>query len=469
MSKLNVLTACSGIGAPEHAWRDLPFNFIGCSEIEPFPSAVLKHHYPNLTNYGDMTKYRDWKIDEPITALFAGTPCQSFSVAGLRQGMDSPNGNLALVFLGMVERFAPRWVVWENVPGVLSSNGGRDFGAFLGALGQLGFGYAYRTLDAQYFGVPQRRRRVFVVGYLGDWRRAAAVLFEPKSLHGDITKSRKTRQKVAPSVTTGPPYSRTGNERVEVDALVVNRIVSFGEYVEDNRISTLKAHDTKDNSDLIMQANERAEADKVALARKLGFGHYVESDETGTFLAHEAKDLNDIVMQPVYRESDRGQYKASDTTGTLLAQEGKRAVDLVYENHSSDSRIKEVDVSPTMRARWGTGGGNAPLVQSANQTQWPAEIGNTLGADWGDKGGANNQHINAGAPYFIPSQDRVRRITCGEAEKLQGFEPGYTDIEYRGKPAPDSQRYKALGNSMAVPVVKWIGQRIQMVEAVSDE
>ncbi len=369
-NKLNVLTACSGIGAPEHAWRDLPFNFIGCSEIEPFPSAVLQHHYPTVKNYGDMTKYRDWKIDEPVTALFAGTPCQSFSVAGLRQGLDSPNGNLALVFLGMVERFAPRWVIYENVPGLLSSNGGRDFGAFLGALGELGFGYCYRTLDSQFFNVPQRRKRVFVVGYLGDWRRAAAVLFERESLSGGITKSRKTRQKVAPSVTTGPPYSRTGNERVEVDALVVNR------------------------------------------------------------KANEAKDVSDIVMQSLYREKGHGDYTASDTTGTLLAQEGKRAVDLVT---------------------------------------WPAEIGNTLGADYGDKRGANNQHINAGAPYFIPSQDRVRRITCGEAEKLQGFEPGYTDIEYRGKPAPDSQRYKALGNSMTVDVVKWIGQRIQMVEAVSNE
>ena len=369
-NKLNVLTACSGIGAPEHAWRDLPFNFIGCSEIEPFPSAVLQHHYPTVKNYGDMTKYRDWKIDEPVTALFAGTPCQSFSVAGLRQGLDSPNGNLALVFLGMVERFAPRWVIYENVPGLLSSNGGRDFGAFLGALGELGFGYCYRTLDSQFFNVPQRRKRVFVVGYLGDWRRAAAVLFERESLSGGITKSRKTRQKVAPSVTTGPPYSRTENERVEVDALVVNR------------------------------------------------------------KANEAKDVSDIVMQSLYREKGHGDYTASDTSGTLLAQEGKRAVDLVT---------------------------------------WPAEIGNTLGADYGDKRGANNQHINAGAPYFIPSQDRVRRITCGEAEKLQGFEPGYTDIEYRGKPAPDSQRYKALGNSMTVDVVKWIGQRIQMVEAVSNE
>ena len=291
---MNVLTACSGIGAPEHAWRDLAFNFIGCSEIEPFPCAVLEHHYPNVTNFGDMNNYRNWKINEPITALFSGTPCQPFSVAGLRQGMDSPNGNLALVYLGMVERFAPRWVIWENVPGVLSSNGGRDFGAFLGALGQLGYGYAYRVLDSQYYGVPQRRRRVFVTGYFGDWRRAAAVLFEPTSLSGDITKSRKKGKRIAPAVTTGAPYSRTGNERVEADALIVNR------YVEDTNC--------------------------------------------------------------------------------------------------------------------------------------------------------------------IPHRDQVRRILPIEAERLQGFTDGYTDITYRSKPAPDNQRYKALGNSMAVPVVRWIGKRLLEVE-----
>tara|TARA_B100000941_G_C28494904_1_gene550263 strand:- start:191 stop:1456 length:1266 start_codon:yes stop_codon:yes gene_type:complete len=417
---MNVLTACSGIGAPEHAWRDLPFNFIGCSEIEAFPSAVLKHHYPNVTNYGDMNNYRDWKIDEPITALFAGTPCQSFSVAGLRQGMDSPNGNLALVYLGMVERFAPRWVIWENVPGVLSSNGGRDFGSFLGALGQLRYSYAYRVLDAQYFGVPQRRRRVFVVGHISDWRCAAAVLFEPTSLSGDITKSQKKGKTVAPAVTTGAPYARTGNERVEADALVVNRMLSFGDYVE--------------------------------------------SDYTSTLQALEAKDVSDIVMQPLYRETDHGNYTDSDTAGTLLAQQSKQAVDLVYENHAQDSRVKQVDVCPTAAAKWGTGGGNVPLVQSANQTQWPAKVGNTLGADWEDKMGLNDQHINAGAPYFIPQRNQVRRILPIEAERLQGFTDGYTDITYRGKPAPDSQRYKALGNSMAVPVVRWIGNRIAEVE-----
>ena len=417
---MNVLTACSGIGAPEHAWRDLPFNFIGCSEIEAFPSAVLKHHYPNVTNYGDMNNYRDWKIDEPITALFAGTPCQSFSVAGLRQGMDSPNGNLALGYLGMVERFAPRWVIWENVPGVLSSNGGRDFGSFLGALGQLGYSYAYRVLDSQYFGVPQRRRRVFVVGHISDWRCAAAVLFEPTSLSGDITKSRKKGKRIAPAVTTGAPYSRTGNERVEADALVVNRM--------------------------------------------LGFGDYVESDYTSTLQAHEAKDVSDIVMQPLYRETEHGNYIDSDTAGTLLAQQSKRAVDLVqsvYENQKADVSLSN-KTNPLTAGGGKPGQGYTAILE--NKTQWPAKVGNTLGADWEDKMGLNDQHINAGAPYFIPQRDQVRRILPIEAERLQGFTDGYTDITYRGKPAPDSQRYKALGNSMAVPVVRWIGKRIAEVE-----
>ncbi len=124
-----------------------------------------------------MTKFKEW-LDVGIDLLVGGTPCQAFSVAGLRQGLADPRGNLALVYLGVVDKYRPRWVVWENVPGVLSSSGGRDFGAFLGALGELGYGFAYRVLDAQHFGVPQRRRRVFVVGHLGDWRNAAAVLFE---------------------------------------------------------------------------------------------------------------------------------------------------------------------------------------------------------------------------------------------------------------------------------------------------
>ena len=338
---MNVLTACSGIGAPEHAWRDLAFNFIGCSEIEPFPSAVLKHHYPTVKNYGDMTKYRDWNLNAAdVDILFAGTPCQSFSVAGLRQGLDSPNGNLALVYLGMVEQFNPNWVVWENVPGVLSSSGGRDFGSFLGALGELGFGYAYRTLDSAGFGIPQRRRRVFLVGHISDWRRAAAVLFERESLSGDIAQGKRKKQ-------------------------------------------------------------------------------------------------------------------------TNTAEIGSSSEAAVYENHATDSRIKEVDVCPTITRRWGTGGNNVPLVQSVHfNQQCETRLSNTaftLGSRW-------SGHPGQGHNSVILENQTVRRLIPSEAEQLMGFEKGYSDIEFKGKPAPDSQRYKALGNSMAVPVVRWLGKRLLEVE-----
>ena len=195
---MRYLSVCSGIEAASAAWMPLGWRPVAFSEIEPFPTSVLAHHHPGVPNWGDMTKYKEWP-DEPIDLLCGGTPCQSFSVAGLRKGLADPRGNLMLTFGAIAARYRPRWLVWENVPGVLSSNGGRDFGTFLGMLGQLGYGFAYRVLDAQYFGVAQRRRRVFVVGCLGDWRSAAAVLFERHSLQGHPAPSREARQ-VAPTI-----------------------------------------------------------------------------------------------------------------------------------------------------------------------------------------------------------------------------------------------------------------------------
>ena len=195
---MRYLSVCSGIEAATVAWHGLGWTPVGFSEIEAFPSQVLKHHYPDVQNFGDLTKHATWPLElESTELLVGGTPCQSFSVAGLRKGLSDPRGNLALVYLGLLDRLRPRWCVWENVPGVLSSAAGRDFGAFLGALGQLGYGWAYRVLDAQYFGVAQRRRRVFVVGYLGDWRRAAAVLFEPESVRRDPAPRREAGQGAA--------------------------------------------------------------------------------------------------------------------------------------------------------------------------------------------------------------------------------------------------------------------------------
>ena len=197
-------TFCSGIGAPEAAWKPLGWQCLSSSEIDPQASAVLAHHHPEAPNVGDMTTCLERVSDERTDLVVAGTPCQSFSVAGLRKGMDDPRGNMALVYLGLVDKLRPEWVVWENVPGVLSSSGGRDFGAFLGALGQLGYGWAYRVLDAQFVrvesharAVPQRRRRVFVVGHSGGWRGAAAVLLERESLYGHPAPSRAAWEETA--------------------------------------------------------------------------------------------------------------------------------------------------------------------------------------------------------------------------------------------------------------------------------
>jgi len=214
-------SVCSGVEAASVAWEPLGWKAQFFSEIEKFPSAVLNHHYPDVPNYGDMTKFKEWNADT-IDLLVGGTPCQSFSIAGLRKGLSDPRGNLMLTYLAMAEQLKPKWLVWENVPGVLSSNKGRDFGTFLTAMGQIGFGFAYRVLDAQYFGVAQRRRRVFVVGHLGNWQRAAEVLFEPESVSGHPAPCREEGQSIAPTVTSGPPFSRTGNERVECEAIIPN-------------------------------------------------------------------------------------------------------------------------------------------------------------------------------------------------------------------------------------------------------
>ena len=203
---MRYLSLFSGIEAATQAWAPLGWEAAAFAEIEPFPAAVLAHHYPNVPNLGDVTKFMEWPDIGSVDVVCGGSPCQSFSVAGLRQGMADPRGNLMLTYLAIVARYRPKWVVYENVPGLLSSNDGRDFGTLLRALAELGYGFAYRVLDAQHvrtrrfpFAVPQRRRRVWVVGYLGDWRRAAAVLFDRESMSGHPAPRREAGQ-VSPTI-----------------------------------------------------------------------------------------------------------------------------------------------------------------------------------------------------------------------------------------------------------------------------
>ncbi len=248
---IRFLSVCSGIEAASVAWHSLGWQCAGLSEIEAFPRAVLEHrqgaqavdwdhrHTPqsnSLPLFGDFTQIESYHVG-PIDLLVGGTPCQSFSIAGLRGGLDDDRGNLALEFLRLADRTRPRWLVWENVPGVLSSNGGRDFGAILGGMVELGYGFAYRVLDAQFFGVPQRRRRVFVVGHLGSWQRAAAVLFERHSLSGHPAPRREKGQAVAGAIARcsfsggagGRPEGADGNHFVSWPADVAPTLnAAFG-------------------------------------------------------------------------------------------------------------------------------------------------------------------------------------------------------------------------------------------------
>ena len=207
--KVRYLSVCSGIEAASVAWEPLGWEPAAFAEVEKFPSAVLAHHWPQVPNLGDMTRHESWNLGA-IDLLVGGTPCQSFSVAGLRKGLHDPRGGLMLTFLEIAQRQRPRWIVWENVPGVLSSDGGRDFGSFLGALGALGYGWAYRVLDAQWFGVAQRRRRVFVVGCAGDGAAAATVLFESESVCRNPAPSREKGQGVAADAAGGAGGGRRG-------------------------------------------------------------------------------------------------------------------------------------------------------------------------------------------------------------------------------------------------------------------
>jgi DNA (cytosine-5)-methyltransferase 1 len=496
---LNYLSVCSGIEAATVAWHHMGWKPIGFSEIEKFPSQVLQHHYPNVPNLGDMTKYKEWNLNAPIDVLVGGTPCQSFSVAGLRKGLEDPRGNLMLTYVGILDKFRPKWCVWENVPGVLSSNGGKDFGSFLSALVELGYGWAYRVLDAQYFGVAQRRRRVFVVGCFGNWRSAAEVLFESESLQRHIKPSREKGQKTTYGIANcvgalcARDYKGISADNVGEGKVILPNVF-YENHGTDSRIKEIDVSPT-------VTARWGTGGNNVPLTQPISFDlAQITSKQNGTKVEpglpvstlakgsqmHCAYSLQGAGSTSQNANGDGYKEEQSYT----LNRTDIHGVAILGGQHPNAS-IGE-NLSPTLTSAMGTGGGHVPVVGNVANVHAFKVRG---GCDGGGKGylgqdekaftlsttqdqqiftqNTRNEvrYINgdgqiAGAlmaqsgmkqQNYLHQNMAVRRLTPIECERLQGFPDNYTNIKDN---CPDGPRYKALGNSMAVPVMKWIGERI---------
>ncbi len=376
-------TVCSGIEAPSVAWAPLGWEPQWFSEIDPFCCSLLSHYWPSVPNHGDMTKLHEQRLAD-IDVLCGGTPCQSFSVAGLRGGLADPRGNLALVYCRLVERIRPRWVIWENVCGALSIDGGRALGALIWTLEKLGYCVAWRVLDARYFGLAQRRKRVFLVGSLGDFG-AAAVLLEPESLRGDSAPSRQTRQDVA---------------------------------------GTLSARSTAGGglgSDFEMSGGVVAGAVTAKWAKGTG--------------GPAGDEHYNLVADPI-----------TANEGRTYSHEGRNNFRLhnVIAFDTTQITSHPPSVAFTERSR-----ADGRTLESQDELAYAL-------TNPGSGGRAHSRSI------IDPQQQMVRRLTPRECERLMMLPDDYTLIEHNGKPASDSARYRALGNSIAVPVLHWIGQRIQM-------
>ncbi|WP_347492530.1 DNA cytosine methyltransferase [Collinsella aerofaciens] len=401
----------SGVEAATLAWEPLGWEPLAFCEIDDFPSAVLAEHWPNVPNLGDITKV-DWKkeIHGAVDLVVGGSPCQSFSIAGKREGLKGASG-LMFEYIRCVQELMPRWFLWENVKGALSCEGGAAFGQLLREMDALGYGLAWRVLDAQFFGVAQRRERLFLVGHLGD-ARACEVLFEPESMCWDTPSSREKRKAVAAAsgrcVAQGSGTGRLNPDDQHDTFSIAGNIIG-------------RKPENGGNGGGFQEPGEPmytlTTIDRPAVAFKYhqgskagGIGAAVEQSPTLTADYH-----NPAVM---YEESE----------ACLCAHASKEPPVVAFKNHQGATNGSGTDESE-------------PIA------------------------GYHNINDNTTAESGIRSV--VRRLTPLECERLQGFPDNHTRIPWKGKPAeecPDSLRYKACGNSMAVPVMRWLGERIEAVD-----
>jgi DNA (cytosine-5)-methyltransferase 1 len=482
---MNFISICSGIEAASVAFGPLGWKAIAFSEIEPFPCAVLAHHYPDVPNFGDMTKFREWpeEIFANADAVVGGPPCQAFSVAGTRNGLNDDRGNLTLTYAELINhadaiRFIhgkpPVVVLYENVPGLLSDKTGA-FGCFLAGLAgeddpleppggrwsDAGYVHgpqrsiAWRVLDAQYFGLAQRRRRVFVVASARAGFDPAEVLFEFDGVRRDSAPSREAWEETAGTLasrTTGGGFPGTDEACSGYLQPVIR--MAHGQGGGD------KPHVL---APVAFVQNSR---DEVRLMG--GDGQIV-----GGLAAEAGMKRQCYVLSPAcYPLLEVGKRTGKSTTDPRagLGIGGDQDPMYTLQAGAQHGVCVTGDITHTLKdegldgSEDGTGRGQPIVAFTTEQTpKHNNDCALTL-TKQSPTGGGQIQSVMVGSA--------VRRLTPRECEFLQGFPRSYTAIPWRKKPAedcPDGPRYKALGNSMAVPCMRWIGLRIErQMAGVSD-
>lgn len=538
---MKYLSVCSGIEAATVAWHGLGWEPVAFSEIEAFPAAVLEHHYPTVPNLGDLTKYREWpeELLVEVDLLVGGTPCQAFSVAGLRRSLDDERGNLSLTYVNLYHHInevrrshgrPPAIALWENVPGVLSTKD-NAFGCFIGGLlgcddapqtesgkwHKAGFlssetvRVGYRVLDAQYFGVAQRRRRVFLaavpcelVERFGERACPSEILSLRESVLGNPPTRGAAWEGVARATASGLTGSGRGVERC-------------GESRGQDYVVIWSSSDQANAERLVDQAGtlncnmgqrggwisghpDHAYAISAGQQGKGGvFGSGRDSQDTFVTCFHPTQDpicssdgSTHAIAETQYGSvcgsltarhdsspcADRGQNVVAFTqntrdevrqingdgriVGALSAESGMKQTNYIALKESQ-SGCRTGDVHATIDANKGSRRvGGVVAIQERAVCENP-EAGPD-GAGVRDDGVSYTLEART-VTQAVSSAMQVRRLCPSECEALQGFPIGYTDVTYRKKPACDGPRYRALGNSMAVPCMWWLGYRIQKATA----
>lgn len=519
----------SGIEAATVAWHPLGWEPLAFSEIDPFPSTVLQHHYPDIPNLGDITKI-DWSpYVGAADIVVGGSPCQSFSVVGKREGLAGASG-LMFEYIRAVRELRPRWFVWENVPGAFTSERGEAYRQLLSEMDALGYGLAWRVLDAQFFGVAQRRERVFLVGSLGTMR-CAEVLFERESLSWDHQSSRQKRQAL-----TEEAQERVGEADHDSGCLNPGETQSRRVYPASGVYPTLSTRENSGQSqesvflcqtaqtgsngklvkqDDVMNTLDRTNSTAVAA---LDFNptdarlRYAHDDVSQTLTARAGTGGNQVPLvqvQPLaflynqgakarslgiseisptlktdhnpvvaFASNQRDEVRELEVAGALAAQPGIKQQTYICRADGQTNAMEGENLAPTLTSHAKK---DPPLIYPVDESEEMKPV--TLQIRGGKPGGGKGALIqhdmsvtlsthNIQTPITGGREKRgltVRRLTPRECERLQGFPDDYTDIPYRNKEhAPDGPRYKALGNSMAVPVMRWIGERIRTVEEAAE-